>query len=128
MRILGFSRRDWIDYETGHPKLEEDKFTTFRFKRRDRDYEVGEVVQVVIRPRTPGREILGSAMIINKEERRSSLLRPVLLPEGTPLAITEDEARRDGFPTYHEMRGWLYKTHGKRLYQEPMNKLTLVWC
>lgn len=31
MRILGFSRKDWMNYLTGKPKLEEVEFTTFRF-------------------------------------------------------------------------------------------------
>jgi len=116
MRILGFSRQDWINYETGRPKLQEDRFSTFRFKRRDRDWEVGETVQVVIKPRTPGREVMGPAMIIAKE------LRLIGLKD-----VTEKEARRDGFLSCEDMLAWLKKTHGKRLYQEPMNKLTLVW-
>jgi len=123
MRILGFSRRDWINYETGHPKLEEDKFTTFRFKRRDRDYEVGEVVRVVIRPRRKGGgEYMGPAMIIAREPRGMPL------PEGPPPAIIREEARRDGFLSYKDMWTWLYRIHGDRLLQEPMNKLTLSWC
>ena len=61
MRILGFSRK-W-------DKLKNDTFTTFRFERRDADWTVGEVVQVVYKPRTKGREILGVATIIGKDIR-----------------------------------------------------------
>lgn len=70
MRILGFSRKDWINHLTSKPKLEEDKFTTFRFERRDEDWRVGEQVQVVYKPRRKGGgEVLGVAEIINKERR-----------------------------------------------------------
>lgn len=114
MRILGFST-DWINYETGHPKLQEDVFTTFRFKRRDRDWEVGEQVQVVIKPRTPGREVLGPAMIIAKEIHQPWL-------EG----VTETEARRDGFQTCGEMYQQFCRMHGERM-AEPISKLTVRW-
>ena len=123
MRILGFATENWINFETGRPKLWEDKFTTWRFKRQDRDWEVGEVVQVVVKPRTPGREVLGQAMIIARELRP---MPPVL--ELASLAYMEEDARRDGFLSYPDMWDWLYKTHGDRLSREPMNKLTLAWC
>lgn len=69
MRILGFSRKDWINYLNGNWKREEEIFTTFRFTRRDRDWEVGELVQIVIKPRTKGREPLGIAKIVSKKVR-----------------------------------------------------------
>ena len=61
MRIISFSKR-W-------PKLLNQEFTTFRFPRKDRNWEVGERVQVYYKNRTPEREKLGEAEIINKEKR-----------------------------------------------------------
>lgn len=125
MRILGFSRKDWPNYETGHPKLEEELFTTFRFTRRDRDWGVGELVQVVIKPRRKGGgERLGVAEIVNKERRWIFTAKK---PRGQKV-VTPQEAREDGFKSYVDMAMWLSDTHGhQRLVDEPMNKLTLRW-
>lgn len=116
MRVLGFSRR-W-------EKLARQRFTTFRFARKDRDWEVGEVVQIVLKPRSPEREVLGLARIVAREPRRmarhgSRLPQPI---------VTEEEAREDGFTDYFDMWEWLFDVYGgERLLKEPMNKLTLVW-
>lgn len=130
MRILGFSQM-W-------PKLQNDTFTTFRFKRRDkRDWEVGEVVQIVYRPRRKERKVLGTAKIVGVEPRcmawyGSELLYP---------KVTDEEAIADGFPDmpnkvitgltkkgYFQMWEWLWDIYGgKRLREEPMNKITLIW-
>lgn len=127
MRVLGFSER-W-------QKLSNPEFTTFRFKRKDKDWEVGEVVQVVYKPRRKGGgEFLGIAEIVSKEPRcmawhGSDLIEP---------KITNEEAIADGFPDgehkgrfkegYFFMWEWLWDAYGgKRLMEEPMNKLTLVW-
>lgn len=118
MRILGFCMK-W-------PKLDQPTFTTFRMPRRDRDWEVGEEVQVVLRPRTKGRDILGIALIIGKDQRRLRSLsdvhfRPYQIPE-----ITRDEAIKDGFDSYKSMQDWLVKAHRLGPYSV-INKLTLSW-
>ena len=102
MRILGFSKK-W-------DKLNDIEFTTFRFTRRDNDWYGGEVVQIVYKPRTKEREILGVAHIISKEY-------------GKVEEITEDEAKRDGFSSALEMWLWLKKPNGNDL----IHKLTLRW-
>ena len=103
MRIMGFSKH-WS-------KLEQPTFTTFRFKRRDADWEIGEEVLVVFKPRRKGGgEKLGVALIINKEFVRVK-------------NITEDEAIKDGFNNFFEMWLFLKKPDGYK----PMNKLTLRW-
>ena len=102
MRILGFSKK-W-------DKLQEPEFTTFRFARRDRDWEVGEVVQIVYKSRSKNREPLGIARINYKEFVRIK-------------DITEDEAIKDGFHNALEM--WIYLKKPK--VSEPINKLTLRW-
>ena len=127
MRILGFSRK-W-------GKLRNNTFTTFRFSRRDRDWQVAEVVQVVYKPRSKEREILGTAQIITKEPRYMFRL-------GGKLAepkVTNAEANEDGFSDgidrygnrksgYYFMWEWLFDTYGgQRLIDEPMNKLLLQW-
>ena len=112
MRILGFSV-DW-------PKLRQQRFTTFRFSRRDRDWEKGEVVQVVLHPRSKGRQLLGTAEIVSKEPR-------MLVEPGWTLSISEEEAVADGFLNYADMLLWMGKQHGNRVFQEPINKLTLKW-
>lgn len=115
IRILGFSNK-W-------PKLKQPKFTTFRFPRRDKDWEVGELVQIVFKPRSNAREVLGAAKIIEKEIRWIFTAKK---PRGQKV-VTPQEAHKDGFKSYAEMAMWLSDAHGhQRLVDEPMNKLTLV--
>ncbi len=108
MRILSFTLM-W-------PKLEKQEFTTFRCERRDKDWQLGELVQVYFKARSPNRKKLGVAEIVGKERRRI-------------IAYTglsgEEEAIDDGFSGWDDMLRWLYKAH-KRLPEE-MNKLTIKW-
>lgn len=116
MRVLGFSKR-W-------QKLSNPEFTTFRFTRRDRDWQVGELVQVIYKPRTKNRLPLGQAEIVNKEE---CWIFSANKPRGAKM-LTPKEARADGFMGYGDMALWLSKAHGhQHLVDEPMNKLTLRW-
>jgi hypothetical protein len=113
MRILPVTK-EW-------PKLRYPSWPTFRFTRRDKDYYEGEIVQVVLHPRSPHRKVLGIAVIERKEVRRFP---------GTQLdapRITEAEALEDGFVGVYDMQYWFYKTHGLRVRREPLNKLTVVW-
>ena len=102
MRIIGFSKK-W-------GKLNDIKFTTFRFPRKDRDWAEGEEVQIVFKPRSKEREPLGIARIIFKERR-------------TIRTITEEEAIKDGFCNSLAMWLWL----GKPSMAQGINKLTLSW-
>ena len=112
MRILGYSVK-W-------PKLEKPIHTTFRLTRKDNDWEIGEIVQEVYRPRSKQREVLGTAVILSKDKR---LMRFGV--RGFPHP-TEEEAQEDGFKDLDEMWLWLRKAHGAdRLLREPLNKLTL---
>jgi hypothetical protein len=111
MRILGFSKH-W-------PKLDTFEFTTFRLPREDKDWHVGEVVQIVIRPRSKDREVLGIATIVSKEVRWGREC-----PFREPKAITEQEAIEDGFNSLEEMRQWLTAAHGAR-FRGQINKLVL---
>ena len=107
MRMLGFNKK-W-------DKLQNEKFTTFRFSRKDRDWEIGEQVQVVFKPRSKEREILGKAYI---ETIEMKLIQ----------AVTEEEAIEDGFDEWIDMLHWMEIQYGfARLWHEPMNKLTLRW-
>lgn len=112
MRILGMTVK-W-------QKLVDEKFTTFRYKRRDRDWEEGETVQVVFRPRSKTREVLGVARIIAKERRCLFLTEP-----GVPV-VTNQEAIADGFADLNAMFKWMLKAHRGRGPQT-LNKLTLRW-
>jgi len=127
MRILGFTKK-W-------DKLKQAEFTTFRFPRKDKDWEVGEQVQIVYKPRSKEREMLGIAKIINKEAR-------CMAWDGSKLTepkITNEEAIADGFADgetkyiksqlgYFFMWEFLWDYYsGVRLLNEPMNKLTLKW-
>lgn len=121
MRELGFSEK-W-------PKLKQD-FTTFRFQRRDKDWQVGEVVKVVYRPRTKQREVLGVAKIISKAQRAMAWHGD----RTGAIKVTDEEAIADGFigrpekSAYFEMWEFLFNYYGgTRLLSEPMNKLTLQW-
>lgn len=130
MRILGFSKK-W-------GKLNNQiLFTTFRYPRRDKDWQVEEVVQVVYKPRTKIREPLGIARIIRKEEKNTGKdwkYYPFPSSPNTPDMITPVEAREDGFTGMHgggDIKGllkWLRESAGMRYYREPIvNKLTLYW-
>ena len=106
MRILSLSKK-W-------DKLNQPEFTTFRFPRKDRDWDVGEEVQVFFKNRSPQREKLGEAVIIAKENRKYG-------------ANTDTEAQVDGFSDLRDMERWMIKTYGEARTFEPMNKLTLSW-
>ncbi|MBA7651742.1 hypothetical protein ES703_59561 [subsurface metagenome] len=117
MRILGFSKK-W-------PKLQEPEFTTFRFTRRDKDWQVDELAQIVFQPRRKGGgEKLGVAEIVGKEPRWIFTAKK---PRGQKV-VTPREAHADGFKSYVDMAMWLVRAHGHQsLVDEPMNKLTLRW-
>lgn len=122
MRILGLSKK-W-------PKLQQDRFTTFRFTRKDKDWFVGEQVQVVYKPRSKDREVLGIATITQTEPRNMVKLfadRPEY-PFNLPL-ISDTEVVDDGFADYWQMWYWLFDAYGggRRFLSEPMNKLALKW-
>ncbi len=115
MRRMGFSL-NW-------PKLKQEELTTMRFKRRDKDWLVGETVMVVYQPRHFN-HALGLATILKKETRAVS--RVMVSPE-TPL-VTEEEAVQDGFEHLGGLLQWLWKSGGKdRVMQETVNKLTIRW-
>ena len=111
MRVLGFSKK-W-------PKLSMDEFTTFRFPRKDTDWQVGEIVQIVYHPRSnKDREIIGTAKIIIKQPY-------CLKPTGSYLYPTQEDAEADGFPDVDQFLDFFYESYGDRIFSEPMNKLTL---
>lgn len=112
-RILDFAEK-WC-------KLSDNEFTTFRFKRKDKDWYVGEFVKVVYKNRSKKkgeREELGIAEIIGKE--------PKMILED----VSGEEAKKDGFQSISDMVIWLrkkYRRYGDRIEREPMNKLTVRW-
>lgn len=129
MRILGFSKM-W-------DKLKREEFTTFRFQREDRDWEVGEQVQIAYKPRSKDRQILGVAKIENKEKRYVNSLggkqdrfvawmELTFTGETIPIA-NEQEAIADGFDSLEQFTSWFYKIYGNKIMVEPINKLTLRW-
>lgn len=106
MRIISFSQR-WN-------KLSNPEFTTYRFPRKDADWQEGEIVQVYLNNRSPKRECMGVVEIINITANN--------------FKITEEEAKEDGFENYNEWFDFMCKTYTeRRMYDEPMNKLTLRW-
>lgn len=122
MRILGFSKR-W-------DKLNYPVFTTFRFPRRDKDWFVGELVQIVYKPRSKQREVLGFAEIERREPRAMAWHGD---KTGLPK-VHNEEAIEDGFRgegtkvAYFLMWEFLFGAYGgERLLNEPMNKLMLRW-
>jgi len=106
MRILSFTKM-W-------DKLEQNIFTTYRFPRKDKDWQKGEVVRVFYKQRSPERKELGIAEIIDKEPKK-------ILED-----VTGIEAKEDGFQSISDMAIWLRKRYGNRI-EEPMNCLTLKW-
>ena len=110
MRIIGFSKK-W-------DKLQQPEFTTFRFFRKDKDWYIGELVQVYYKSRSPKREKLGEAEIISKEMRKIATAFEQYRP-------TEAEAQADGFDNLFQMNAYFRDTYGSRIFEEPINKLTL---
>lgn len=106
MRELGFSR-NWGN------KLNADAWTTFRFKRKDKDWQAGETVRIVMSPRSKKRQVLCVATIMTKEARYAS-------------EISDSEAIIDGFDNREEMERALLNMHGlDRCDNEPLYKYTL---
>ena len=118
MRILPVTEK-W-------PKLKQPRWTTFRLERKDKDWQVGEIVQVVYQPRRKGGgEKLGIAKIVDKETRYLEL--PAIIKAMNHYQRAVDEAKEDGFNSYDEMWEWLWAHHGKDLFKRLLNKLTLEW-
>ena len=112
-----------ISFATMWGKLKALRFTTFRFPRKDKDWQVGEVVQVWYKTRSPDREYIGQATIVGKERRNLYL-------GGSSDCITDEEAKADGFFSKGEMLSWLYSKHGRErfLAEGYINKLTLEYA
>ena len=121
MRILGFSCK-WDKLHLELPISERPDFTTFRYPRYDKDWQVNEQVQPVYKPRSKEREVLGIAEIMFKDRRRTICSIPNDAPQ-----ITDEEAREDGFADFADMYKWLVKTHGEVEATFTINKLTLRW-
>lgn len=120
MRIISFSKK-W-------EKLKQPEFTTFRYPRVDKDWYIGEQVQVYFKNRSPQRERLGIAEIINKERREldpfftdGKVVEPIRVP-----LVTDDEAIADGFESRNDMIRYMEKQYGLD-YISLFNKLTLRW-
>lgn len=125
MRELSFSQL-W-------PKLVQPQYTTFRFPRRDKDWQVGEVVKVLFKARSPrDRSVLGIGEIVGKVPRW------VMEDDPYKLAIdyaatfgiatfTKAEAVADGFTDRAAMLEWISNGCKLRNITQPMNKLTLAW-
>jgi hypothetical protein len=94
-------------------KLQDPEFTTFRIPRKDRDWQVEEIVQLYFQPRSPKRKYLGKARIISKT--------------ATIIAsITNAEAIKDGFLAgKEEMLQFMTKAHKGLKLSDSINKLTL---
>ena len=130
MRILGFSKK-WDKLNNGI------MFTTFRFPRKDKDWEVEETVQIVYKPRSKNREPLGVARIIRKDTKDLSKewsYYPRSHRPNTPDMLTPDEAKEDGFTGMHgggdreKMIKYLTKSqHTHKNRENLINKLTLYW-
>ena len=129
MRELGFSKMwDKLNNEI--------LFTTFRFPRKDKDWQIEEGVKIVYKPRSKEREVLGIARIIRKQpkdlNKRWSYYASFSQPN-TPDMITPSEADEDGFTGMHgggdteKMRRFFIDTYGYSKCKEPINRLTLYW-
>ena len=132
MRILGFSKK-WDKLNKQWYKRDLHTFTTFRYPRRDRDWGVEEVVQVVYKPRSKERQPLGIARIIRIDRKDmgkdcySYYHRSDAMAD--PEVILPPEAEEDGFTGQHgggDVRAMIKFI--KDWSRPPMiNKLTLYW-
>ena len=118
MRIISFTEY-WVNLVLNVPKLETDQFSTWRFTRRDKDYFVGEKLQVWFRQRSPKRKFLFNAEVVSKTPRQ-------LFDKNETLNISWAEAKVDGFESPEIMFHFLVKAHGEqRVKTEPINILFL---
>jgi len=105
MRIIGFEKEDWQFYYPGGgscDKMSRDEFSTFRWPRRDgKNYRVGELLQAVIKPRSPKRKPMGIVVVAGREE-----LSPHWAGDN---CITDAMARQDGFYYATELVCYLRK-------------------
>ncbi len=136
MRILGFTNK-WAKLQLNKTVEERDLFTTYRFARKDRDWGVEEIVQIVYKPHSKDREILGIARIIRKQpkdlNKRWSYYPSTNIPNTSDM-ITPSEAEDDGFTGIHgggdfeKMKRFFVDTYGySRCSEELINKLVLYW-
>ena len=135
MRILGFSKQ-WGKLNKQWFERDKHTFTTFRFPRKDKDWEVEELVQVFYKPRSKEREALGIARIIRKQEKDlnkkyyscSDICKD-------PDVITPSEAYEDGFSGMHgggDIKKLLDFLRDSSTFDQyyrvgKINKLTLYW-
>jgi hypothetical protein len=129
MRIIGFSQH-W-------EKLNNDiLFTTFRYPRKDKDWQVEETVQVVYKPRSKERKPLGIARIIRKDIKNTSKewsYYPYPSMPNTPDMITPEEAKEDGFTgnfgggDIDKLKRWIRQAGEHSFSENKVNKLTLYW-
>ena len=110
MRVLGFAKK-W-------PKIYRDEFTTFRFPRKDTDWKAGEEVQIVFHNRRKDREFIRNAKILRVE---TYLFKPTV----GYLYPNDADAEADGFDCLDSMLEWFYETYGNKIFEQPINKLTL---
>ena len=100
------------------------EFSTFRYPRGDKDWYVGEQVQVFFNSRSPQREKLGIAQLIMIEDRE---LDPWSSKQSVIALITDKEAFEDGFPGGRmEMIEYMEKTYGCD-YISRFHKIILRW-
>ena len=117
MRILGFQTIDWEDYTKKRRKLAGLSFTTFRLPRKDKQIFVGEILQVVVKPRTKGRLYLGEARVLSIEEKHNQ--------EYGDTGISDTEAQKDGLEDSWKLRHYLFHRRGAT---PPLAyKITLEW-
>jgi hypothetical protein len=96
-------------------KLDRYEFTTFRVPRKDKDWQINEIVQIFLKPRSKDRKFLGTATIVQKNQ--------IMLPD-----ITDTEGKLDGFAGKNEMIVWLINAHiNFDFASKPINKFTLLW-
>jgi len=135
MRILGFSKK-WDKLNKQWFARDLHTFTTFRYPRRDRDWEVEEVVQVVYKPRSKEREPLGIARIIRKQPKDMSKEYWSYHPGSLVLrsdneCILPSEAEEDGFTGRHgggDVKAMIeFIKDWKRPEPDKINKLVIYW-
>jgi len=122
LRIMGFSK-EWT-------KLNQNEFTTFRFPRKDKDWQLHELVKVVLHHRSPypKRRELGIAQIIDKHYRVAPIYEQRHSGRITFPVFTDAEAEADGFDDASGMEFWLIQTYGaERVANLDISKLTLKW-
>jgi hypothetical protein len=119
---ININKNTYHAYDVKRKRLFNEQFITYKRIRKDKDWEVGEIVNVTLSPVAKPHIQLGFAKIIGIDKKSSN---HYLYPETTELSY--DELLYEGLGQFDE---WHFKrTYFGDFYNDIkiFNKITLQW-